>query len=81
VNTANRYGIEEVELLAAAAFGDDQAGLLEHAQVLHDAKTSHRQPALERAQRLPVALEQLVEQAAAGGVANRPEDVVHRHDA
>ena len=39
--------------------------MLEHAQVLHDPETRHRQPSLEGAERLSILLEQRVEQLAA----------------
>ena len=54
-----------------------EARLLEHPQVLHDAEARHRQPPLERAQRLPVLLEQLVEQAPARRVGEGLEHRVH----
>src|SRR3712207_7592438 len=49
---------QEVQLLAAAPPARHEVRLLEHAQVLHDAEASHRQPGLERGQRLPVLPEQ-----------------------
>ena len=56
---------------------DDEPGVLEHPQVLHHAEARHRQALLERAERLAVLREQLVEQAATGRVGERAEDVVH----
>ena len=55
----------------------DEPGGLEHLQVLHHAEARHRQSLLERAERLPVAFEQLVEQAPAGRVCEGPEHRVH----
>ena len=76
----DRDGVQEVELLAPAPRGHDEPGLLEHPQVLHHAEARHRQPPLERAQRLPVLAEELVEQAPPGRVGERPEHLVHAAD-
>ena len=54
----------------------DEARLLEHPEVLHDAEARHRQPRLQRAQRLPVRLEQLVEQPAPRRIGQRPEHII-----
>jgi hypothetical protein len=48
-----------------------------HPEVLHHAEAGHRQPPLERAEGLSVLLEQLVEQAPAGRVGERPEHFVY----
>src|SRR5687767_9723506 len=77
VDEPDRNRIQEVELLAAPAPRRDQPRLLEHPQVLHDGETRHRQPALERAQRLSVALEERVEQTASRGVREGLEHGVH----
>jgi hypothetical protein len=77
VDEPDRNRVEEVVLLAAAPARDHEAGLLEHLEVLHHAEARHRQPLLERAERLPVLLEQLVEQAAARRVGEGLEHGVH----
>ena len=69
-----------MELLATAPARGHEARLLEHPQVLHHAEARHRQPLLQRAEALPVLPEQLVEQAAARGVGEGPEHIVHRRD-
>ena len=55
-------------------------GVLEHPQVLHDAEPGHREPLLELAERLPVALVQRVEQTPPGRIGERPEHLVHGRD-
>ena len=56
------------------------AGLLEHLEVLHDTEAAHLEALLERAQRLAVLPEELVEQAPSGGVGEGPEHRVHAAD-
>ena len=73
----DRDRVEEVELLPAPPPGDDEAGLLELLQVLHHPEAGHREALLERAQRLAVLPEELVEQAPPGGVGQGPEHLVH----
>jgi hypothetical protein len=51
-----------MQLLATAAFRDNEPGILEHAQVLHHPETCHRESLLQLAERLAVPLEELVEQ-------------------
>ena len=77
VDEPDRDGVQEVQLLAAASPGHDQAGLLEQLQVLHDAEARHREAAREGARRLPVLAEELVEQGAPRRVGQRAEHVVH----
>ena len=50
--------------------------VLEHPQVLHHAEAGHLEAFLELSQRAPVALEQPVEQVAAGRVGERLEHPV-----
>ena len=76
----DRDGVQEMQLLAPAPPGHDQTRLFEQLQVLHHAEARHRQPLFERAQRLPVLLEQLVEQAAPRRVGEGFEHVVHGGD-
>ena len=64
-----RNGVEEVELLPAPPFRDDEPGLLELLQVLHHAERVIRS-AFECAQRLSVLPEQLVEQVRRVGSAS-----------
>ena len=73
----DRDRVQEVELLAASPPGDDEARLLELLEVLHHAEPGHVEPRLERAQRLAVLTEQLVEQAPPGGIGEGLEHVVH----
>ena len=77
VDEPDRDGVQEVQLLAPAPLGHDEAGLLEHSQVLHHAEARHRQAPLERAQCLAFLFEQLVEQPAACRVGEGPEHIIH----
>src|SRR4051794_26994223 len=77
VDEPDRDGVEEVQLLAAAPASDYEVRLLEHLQVLHHAEARHRQPALERGERLAVLLEQEVEQRPPRRVRQRLEHLVH----
>src|SRR5258708_1779280 len=72
-------GIQEMQLLAAAAPGHDQASLLQLPEVLHDAESGHRQAPLESAQGLTVLPEELVPQTPPGWVSEGLESVVHGH--
>ena len=69
--------VQEVELLPAPPPGDDEAGLLEQLQVLHDPEAGHVEALLERAQRLAVLAEELVEQLAPRRIGEGPEHRVH----
>src|SRR5207247_7690007 len=77
VDEPDRDGVQEVQLLAPALLRDPEAGLLEHPQVLHHAEARHRQSPLERAERLPVFLEQRVEQPPARRGGKGPEHCLH----
>jgi len=66
-----------VELLAAAPPRHHQARILELPQVLHHAEARHREALLERAERLPIRHEQLVEQAPPGRIGEGLEHLVH----
>ena len=62
--------------------GDDEPGLLEDAQVLHDAEPRHLESAFELAERAPVFIEESVEKMPPGRVRKRLEDlvvVIHPH--
>ena len=73
-----RDGVEEVELAAPVAAGDDEPGPLEDREVLHHAEAGQLgQRAAQVDERLTVAGEEGVEQRAAVRVGQRPEDVVH----
>ena len=63
-------------LLPARAAGDDQAGRLEHAQVLHHAEPRHLQLGFQLAERAAVTLVEPVEEVPPGGVGKRLEDAV-----
>ncbi len=56
----------------------DQAGVLEDLQMLHDADARHRVVRRQGTERLPVLLEQAIEEIAPGRVGEGPKDVVHR---
>jgi hypothetical protein len=77
VDEPDRDGIQEVQLLAPTPPGRDQTRLLEHPQVLHDADARHRQRLLQRDERLPILLEQRVEQAPPSRICESPEHHVH----
>jgi hypothetical protein len=66
-----------VELLPTYPSGGDQVGLLEHLEVLHVAEARHRQPLVERRERLPVLLEETVEQRTSRGIRKRLEHRFH----
>ena len=68
-------------LLTALADGGDQAGVLEDAQVLHDAEPGHvaANRSLELAQRPAVMLEKLVEHRPASRIGQRLENRIGRH--
>jgi hypothetical protein len=72
--------VQEVELLATTSPGDHQVRLLEHAQVLHDAETGHRQALLELGERLAVLFEEPIEQLPSGGISECPEHLIHDQD-
>jgi hypothetical protein len=66
-------------LLAPDLAGHDQAGLLEHAEVLHDPEPGHGQLRLELGEGTAVALAQAVEEQAPGGIGQGPEHGVVIH--
>ena len=66
-----------MQLLAAALSRGDEARLFQHAQVLHHAEPRHRDALAQLAQRLPVALEESIEQLAAARIGERFEHLVH----
>ncbi len=80
VDQPDRHRVQEVQLLPARPAGDDEAGVLEHAQVLHDAEAGHLELGLELRERAAVALEEPVEQMAPGRVGKRLEDLVVVHE-
>src|SRR5512143_983167 len=77
VDEPDRHWVQEMELLSAPLAGDDEIRLLQHLEVLHHAEARHRQATLEGAERLPVLLEEPVEQLAPGRIAERLEHLVH----
>ena len=80
VDEPDRDGVQEVELLPTPPLGDDEAGLLQLPEVLHDPEARHRKPRLEFGQRLAVGPEELIEQAPPGRVGQRLEHLVHAGD-
>jgi hypothetical protein len=80
VNEPDRHCVQKVELLAPSPLGDHQARLLELLEVLHHAEASHWQAGLERAQRLPILPEELIEQAAPSWIGKGSEYRVHALD-
>jgi hypothetical protein len=69
-----------VELLPPFPARDDEPGLLEEAQVLHDPEARHLDLRLELGERSAVTLEEPVEEMPAGGIGERPEhEVVVSH--
>ena len=59
------------------AAGGDEAAVLELLEVLHDADAGHLEATAQRAQRLAVFTEQLIEQAPPGRIGEGLEDGVH----
>jgi hypothetical protein len=70
-------GIEVVQLLPPPAHGRDDAGRLEHREVLADRLPGHVEAGAQLAQGLPVAGVQAVEEASATRIGERPEHCVH----
>jgi hypothetical protein len=66
MNEADRHRVEEVQLLPPGPPGYHQAGLLEHAQVLHHPEAGHLQSGVQFSQRATVPPEVQVEQEPAG---------------
>jgi hypothetical protein len=79
VNQTNRHRVQEVQLLPARPARDDQAGIFEHAQVLHDAEARHLQLRLEICERAAVTDKEPVEEEAARRVGECLEDAVVVH--
>ena len=69
-----------MELLPPSPLGHHQASLFQLLQVLHHAEPRHPEPSFERGQRLSVLPKELVEEAAAGRICQRPEHPVHMAD-
>ena len=80
---AQRRRVEVVELVPALATGPDQAGRLEHVEVLRDGLPRRPeavfrcQPDAELEQGLAVAFGQLIEDRPTGGIRQRLEHVSH----
>jgi len=77
VDEPDRDGVQEVQLFAAAPASQHEPRFLELLQVLHDAEARHLEALLERAQRLAVCAEELVEEAPPSGIGQRPEHLIH----
>ena len=65
-----------MQLLPARAASDDEARVLEDAQVLHHTEPRHLELRLELRERTAVALEEPVEEMPARRIGKRPEDPV-----
>ena len=76
VDQPDRHRVEKVQLLPARPPRDDETGLLEHAQVLHDAEARHLQLGLQLGERAAVTHEEPVEQEATGRVGECLEHAV-----
>jgi len=70
----NWQGVQEVELLPTYFPGRDEAGILQHAQVLHHPEARHRERRLKLPKRAAITLEEPVEQQAAVWVSKSAED-------
>jgi hypothetical protein len=77
MNAADGNRVEEVELLPALLLRDDQSGILQYAEVLHDAEAGHVEASSEGGEGLSVLAEERIEEAATGGVGEGLEDGVH----
>jgi hypothetical protein len=66
-----------VQLLASATPGDDEAGLFQQLQVLHDAEAGHGETFFQLRESLTVLFKELVEEGPASRVSQSFEDVVH----
>ena len=65
-----------MQLLPAGPAGDDETGILQNLQMLHDAETCHFQPGFQVFQRAAVALKKQVQEEATRRVGKRLEYVV-----
>jgi hypothetical protein len=78
VDDTDRDRIEEVELFRdPAPLGDHEPCLLNRSRCFITADPRHRETLGERAQRLPVLAEEVVEQTSSGRVGKRFEHDVH----
>jgi hypothetical protein len=73
VNQPDRDGVQEVQLLPPRSARDDEPGVLEQPQVLHDPEAGHLQLGRELRERAAVTLEEPVEQEAPRRVGERAE--------
>ena len=65
-----------MQLLPAGPAGDDETGIFQNLQMLHDAETCHFQTGLQVFQRAAVALKEQVQEEATRRVGKRLEYVV-----
>ena len=77
MDETDRDGVQEMEFLAAGAFGDDEVRGLEDPEVFHDAEPGHGEPSPEGIERLAVLFVERVEEFAPRGVGERFEHGVH----
>jgi hypothetical protein len=76
VDQADGHRVEEVQLLPTRATGDDELGVLEHLQVLHDPEPRHLEGRLQLGQRLAVTDQEPIEKPSARAVRQRLENRV-----
>src|SRR5262249_42854861 len=75
----DRDWIEVMQLLATLLQGDDEAGFLEHREMLHHRLACHVMPLAKLAQVLPIACMKPVEQLAPDRIGERLEHCIHAH--
>ena len=72
----DRHGVQEVPLYSADPNGDHEVRRLQHTEVFHHAEPAHLlEPVAQLTQGLAIELEQRVQQAAAGRIGERLENV------
>ena len=78
VDHPDRNRIQKMQLLGAPE-GDDEAGMLQNLEMLHDAKARSSPPELQVLQRPAVALKEQVQEEATRWVGKSPEYVIVVH--
>ncbi len=64
VDQPDRHRIEKMQFLPARPARDNEAGIFQNLQMLHDAETRHLEPGLQFLQRAAVALKKQVQEEA-----------------
>ena len=78
MNQSYWYRIEVVELGSTLLEGGHHSGVLENAEMVHDAISGHPgEVGAQLAQRLTILLKQFVEQQSSAGVTYCPEYLIH----